>query len=81
MEFGQKLRDLRRAAGYTQQQLAEKAGIATGTVRNYEQGIREPSWPGVVKLAKAIGISTDEFADCVVDERRPAKRKKRAVAQ
>jgi transcriptional regulator with XRE-family HTH domain len=64
MKFSALLRELRDKAGLTQEQLAEKAGIALSTLRNHEQGHRLPSWSAVVKLAKALGVSTDEFAKC-----------------
>ncbi len=34
------------------------------SIRNHEQGQRQPSWPAVVKLALALGVSTDVFAIC-----------------
>lgn len=64
MQFGALLRDLRAKAELTQEQLAEKAGISLGTLRNHEQGHRLPSWPAIVKLARALRVSTDEFAKC-----------------
>lgn len=64
MRFMELLRDLREKAGLTQQQLAEKADIPIGSLRNHEQGQRLPSWAAVVKLARALGVSTDVFAAC-----------------
>lgn len=64
MRFMELLRDLREKAGLTQQQLAEKADIPIGSLRNHEQGQRLPSWAAVVKLARALGVSTDVFSVC-----------------
>ena len=36
--FGEKLRELRDAAGMTQTAMSEAAGVPIGTVRDYEQG-------------------------------------------
>jgi transcriptional regulator with XRE-family HTH domain len=58
------LRELRKKAGLTQEELATKAGIPLTSLRGHEQGQRLPSWPSVVKLAKALGVSTDVLADC-----------------
>jgi transcriptional regulator with XRE-family HTH domain len=63
MKFGDRLRELRDRAGLTQEQLAEKAIVALTTVRGLERGQHRPSWQSVVKLARALGVSTDVFAD------------------
>ncbi len=85
MQFKGVLKELRTKAGLTQEQLAQKAGIPLSSLRGHEQGQRVPSWASVVKLARALGVSTDAFADCdeVKEEeapqpaapRRPRKRK------
>jgi transcriptional regulator with XRE-family HTH domain len=64
MLFRDELRRLREKAGLTQEGLAQKAGMSVGNVRNYEQGIRLPSFPGVVKLSKALGVDCTAFAEC-----------------
>ena len=64
MQFKDLLRELREKEGLTQQQLAKNANIPIGSLRNHEQGQRLPSWPAVVKLARALGVSTDVFAVC-----------------
>ena len=53
--FGQRLRSLRLAAGLTQAALAEKAGLAVGSVRDYERGRDEPRWGSLVKLLAVLG--------------------------
>lgn len=40
--YGDRIRDARKAAGLTQEQLAQKCGIATITIRQYESGKRQP---------------------------------------
>ena len=64
MKFKDLLRDLRKSAGLTQEQLALKAGIPVTSLRGHEQGQRIPSWASVVKLARALGVSTDVFSEC-----------------
>jgi transcriptional regulator with XRE-family HTH domain len=64
MRFAERLRELREAAGLTQAALAHAAGISLGAVRNYEQGIREPYWHVAFRLAAALGVGCDAFADC-----------------
>lgn len=76
--FADVLRKLREKAGLTQQELADKAGMPVGSLRNHEQGQRLPSWAAVVKLARALGVPTDSFADCdeVAADEEPATKKK-----
>ena len=40
--YGDRIRDARKAAGLTQEQLAQKCGVATITIRQYESGKRQP---------------------------------------
>jgi transcriptional regulator with XRE-family HTH domain len=62
--FGKKLHDLREAKGLTQLQLAEATGLHLGTIRNYEQGIRMPTFAAVVKIARALKVKLTAFARC-----------------
>src|SRR5438874_2221094 len=63
--FGQRLQDLRQEGGLSQSQLAERANLPLATIQGYEQGRREPLWSVAVRLARALGVSIDQFADCV----------------
>ena len=65
MTFADRLRQLREERGMTQAGLAEASGLPLGSIRNYEQGQREPYWGVVFKLADALGVSCDKFHDCV----------------
>jgi transcriptional regulator with XRE-family HTH domain len=53
--FADRLRAFRHAAGLTQRQVAERAGLPKATVGCYEQGRSEPGWPEVVALLRALG--------------------------
>jgi transcriptional regulator with XRE-family HTH domain len=59
--FALRLKELRAAAGLTQRQLAERAGMAEAGVRNLEQGRTGPTWESVVALAEALDVPTDSF--------------------
>jgi transcriptional regulator with XRE-family HTH domain len=75
VEFQDKLKEVRQQKGLTQEQLAQRAGISLGNVRNYEQGIRQPSWVAVVRLSRALAVSADTFSVCVPDgQQQPAPR-------
>src|SRR5215472_5581591 len=54
---GSLIRIRRRAAGLTQQELAELAQVSLGTVRDLEQGrTHRPGRDSVAKLARALGL-------------------------
>jgi transcriptional regulator with XRE-family HTH domain len=80
MTFADRLRELREAAGLTQAALAEAAGLSLGAVRNYEQGIREPYWTAVFKLAGALGVSCEAFGGCIDAAPRPDASARRTPA-
>ncbi len=61
MSFGQKLKELRIQAGMTQAQLAEVSLVPLGTIRDYEQGNRDPLLSTAQKLARALKQSLDVF--------------------
>jgi transcriptional regulator with XRE-family HTH domain len=65
MSFAEKLIELRRKVGLTQQELAQAGGLSISAVRSYEQDTQEPSLRNAVKLARALGVSVEAFADCV----------------
>lgn len=65
MTFAERLRELREQAGLTQARLAETSGLPLGSIRNYEQGQREPYWQVVFKLADALGVSVEAFKVCI----------------
>jgi transcriptional regulator with XRE-family HTH domain len=64
MTFGEKLQELREKAGLSQAQLAQRSGIPAGTVRAFEQGLRQPLWDVVLKLCDALDVTSDVFGDC-----------------
>jgi transcriptional regulator with XRE-family HTH domain len=66
--FARRLRQLRDAAGLTQAQLAEKAGLHRQGVAKLETGEREPAWGTVQALAKALGVSCSSFENGEVEE-------------
>ncbi len=60
--IGEKLRQLRRKAGLTLAQLAERAEIDLATVHRIEVGTSKfPRWDVVVRLAEAVGVTPDSF--------------------
>jgi transcriptional regulator with XRE-family HTH domain len=73
-QFGIRLKELREQAGLTQPQLAEKAGMSKGGVADLEQGINQPSWATVQKLADALGVDCRAFQQPPSAETQPQGR-------
>jgi transcriptional regulator with XRE-family HTH domain len=59
--FAGRLRELREGASLTRQELADRAGLKLGGVRDIEQGKRIPSWETVLALCDALDCSSEEF--------------------
>lgn len=59
--FGEHLQNLRKARGLTQTQLAEAAETTQRAVSYYETEAGFPPAPAVIRLAKALNVTTDEL--------------------
>ena len=55
------IRQARKEAGLTQEQLAEKIGVTQGAIAQWENGITHPSYGILKPLAIALGKSLDEL--------------------
>lgn len=56
------LKGLRKKAGWSQQKLAEKAGLSYNVITKIEQGAaKNPNIQTIIKLANAFKISLDEL--------------------
>ena len=60
---GDNIRAARMAAGLTQKQLGDKAGIAEPTIRRYELGKLNPKLSTLQKIANALGVSVYSIGD------------------
>ena len=59
MDFGLRLKTLRKQAGLTQQQLTAQLGITKSVVSFYELQARSPSSEALAKLAVIFHVSAD----------------------
>jgi transcriptional regulator with XRE-family HTH domain len=59
--FGQRLATLRKAAGYTQQELADEVGVSRRMIAYYEGQSEHPPTTLLPALAQALQLSTDEL--------------------
>ena len=59
--LGEAVRQLREKRGFTQERLAQDAGVTTGTVSLVERGRSNPSWGTIKRIAAALGVSMGEL--------------------
>lgn len=59
MDFGSRLKELRRQNGLTQQQLADRLGVTKSVVSFYELRERSPSPEVLAKMSYVFHVSTD----------------------
>ena len=59
LEFGKKLKELRKANNLTQSQLAERIGLAKSIISYYESGDRWPSYDVLIKITRLFHVSSD----------------------
>lgn len=64
------IRKTRESLDLTQVQFAERFGIPVGSVRNWEQGIREPD-PGIARLYKMLKLRPDDTIRLLDEVRDP----------
>ena len=57
--FGKRLATLRKAAGYTQQQLADEIGVTRRMIAYYESESQHPPANMLVDLTRALNVSAD----------------------
>ncbi len=62
-KLGKRIADLRRRAGLTQEQLAEKADYSVEFVSFVERGVYAPSVDGCQRLAEALGVDVKDLFD------------------
>lgn len=55
--FGQRVRELREAAGLSQEAFAERAGVHRTYVGSIERGERNVSIDNIVRIAAALSVS------------------------
>lgn len=63
MEIGKKIMDLRKKNGLSQEELAEKVGVARQTISKWELGETSPDLKQSKELSKIFNVSLDELTD------------------
>lgn len=67
--YGNKLRELRKIEGWTQEEVANKLGVSKQTYSHYENEKRRPGLDIIKELANVYQVNIDDiFADEVVND-------------
>lgn len=56
-----RLKELRTAKRLTQRELSELVGVTRVTIARYEIGERDPKGKTLVRIARALGVTTSEL--------------------
>ncbi len=62
-KFGDKIRDLRKQKGLSQEELAFRSGLHRTYISDIERGSRNVSLKNIEKIAKALGVSSKALFD------------------
>ena len=68
MEIGKKIMELRKKQGLSQEELAEKVGVARQTISKWELGETSPDLKQSKELSKIFSVSLDELTDNDIKE-------------
>ncbi|KIT16927.1 helix-turn-helix domain-containing protein [Jannaschia aquimarina] len=61
LDLGTRVRDLRKAQGWTLEQAAQRAGLARSTLSKIENGQMSPTFEAIRKLATGLGIGVPQL--------------------
>ncbi len=66
--IGERIREIRKAKGLTQRQVAAKSGLSNASIAFYELGNADPTLGSIIKVAKALECSIIELLDITDQE-------------
>ena len=58
--LGARVRQLREGKGWTQESLADRAGLDRSYIAGIEAGLRNPSIKALARIAKGLGVAVAE---------------------
>ena len=61
IELGNRLAELRKKHGLSQEELADQLGVSRQAVSKWERGEASPDTDNLIELARIYGISLDEL--------------------
>lgn len=67
-----RIKALRKAAGLTQKQLAERVGLSEPAIRMYELGKREPGEDVIKRIGEALDVAPESLRSIEIESAREA---------
>lgn len=61
MNFGMNLKNIRKATGYTQKQVADRLGLTAQAVSKWENNVNEPDMGQIAVMCLMFGCTTDDL--------------------
>jgi transcriptional regulator with XRE-family HTH domain len=71
VDMKQKIADLRRQHKWSQRELAERLGVSTSHVTNWEQELNDPSARYLIALARVFDVDPREIVLPLAEKRGP----------
>lgn len=68
VEFNNRLKETREARGWSQSDLAKKAGLQPAAISHFETAQRSPSFENLRKLSDALSVSIDYLIGRIDEE-------------
>ncbi len=59
MNLGERIYELRKAKGLSQEELAEQLGVSRQSVSKWETGVAIPDTENALAMSKIFGVTTD----------------------
>lgn len=73
MILADKIMDLRKKCGWSQEELADQLGISRQSVSKWESGMSVPDLEKIVKMSALFGVSTDYLLKDEIEEMLPSE--------
>lgn len=73
MILADKIIDLRKKNGWSQEELAEKLGVSRQSVSKWESGMSVPDLNKIIAMSELFGVSTDYLVKDTLDEPTPSE--------
>lgn len=77
MKFNEKLLELRKQKGWSQEELGEKINVSRQTISKYEVGQSTPEMDKLIEISKIFGITIDELVGKEINKEETAQNGKR----
>lgn len=66
--FGERVRHFRKEQGYSQEKLADEAGVHRTYISGIERGERNVALKNIISISKALGVSASELLEGLNDD-------------